>query len=120
MIKQISEYILLQNLVLNEIKKACSDIWDFTDGEFLEWKCHSHGEHICCINNETGAQIELPLLSSTNTGIDVGHFMYYLKTTGIETPSYQDVHNTMQNLENENLLEEVQSNNPPIIWNLKR
>ncbi len=77
LIEEIKNYIsLLQARLVNEIGKTFQDLWDYEGGIVQGWECNPHGEHICSYEISSGLQIEIPLLSKTHKGIDVGHFNF--------------------------------------------
>jgi hypothetical protein len=118
MINPVRDYILLQRKLVQAIKEHCPNLWEFTGSELIGWRCEPHGEHICCTNLESEVQVELPLLSESGTGVDTGHFAYYLKTIGVEPPSYAEIHDAMAMLEADGLLQQVQTSVPPLIWSI--
>jgi len=118
MIDRVQEYILLQRNLVEAIKEHSPDLWEFAGADLIGWRCERHGEHICCTSLESEVQVELPLLSESGTGIDTGHFAFYLKTIGVDPPTYAELHDAMSTLEEDGLLQRVQASAPPIIWKL--
>ena len=116
MIEYIGKYISIQKALIEELKNRSVDLWSCNETDVYGWKCNSHGEHICCIETNTNAQIELPLLAENCVGIDAGHFLYYLKSIGVGAPSYQEMHDMLEGYEKQGMLAQVQNNERPIIW----
>ena len=119
MIDLISEYIAIQKRLVSELVKLDVDLWDCYQEDIFGWQCESHGEHICCKSHETGAQVELPLLTPDYVGIDAGHFIYYLDTIGETSPSYSEMNSILEALESDGTLVAVQKNKLPKVWNIK-
>ncbi len=118
MIDRVRDYILLQRNLVQAIKEHSPDLWEFAGADLMGWRCEPHGEHICCTNLASEVQVELPLLAESGTGVDTGHFAYYLKTIGVDPPSYAELHDAISTLEKDGLLQQVQTSAPPIIWSL--
>jgi len=118
MIENIEKYLSRQESIVRELKKRSVDLWRCNEQDVLGWDCYSHGEHICCVETNTGAQVEIPLLTAKSVGIDAGHFSYFLETIGIKSPLYAEMHDILKRLEHDGVLTQVQTNDVPIVWDL--
>ncbi|WP_309385374.1 hypothetical protein [Cerasicoccus frondis] len=110
-------YLFKQKMLFNELKRRGIDPWDCNEDDVIGWECRSHGEHICCTNSD-GEQIELPLLSITGIGIDAGHFKTWMESVNESVLDYAVIHQTLVSLEKSEMLTQVQSNPPTILWSL--
>lgn len=118
MIENIEHYISIQTAIVRELTTRGVDLWCCYEKNVRGWNCDSHGEHICCTNVNTGAQVEIPLLTANKSGIDAGHFKYYLESIGIPTPSYSEIQEILARLECDGELIQVQVNDVPAVWGL--
>ncbi len=116
MIEYIEKYLSTQESIVRELRKRSVDLWRCYEQDVLGWDCDSHGEHICCVETDTGAQVEIPLLTAKSVGIDAGHFIYFLKTIGLKPPLYAEMHDILERLEHDGVLTQVQTNDVPIVW----
>ncbi len=114
------KYISIQDSIVEELRKRSIDVWECHELSARGWHCESHGEHVFCCEEDSGARIEIPLLTPNYRGIDAGHFLAFLRSIGESVPTYAAMHELLEGLEGEGILIQVQKGGGPIVWDFRR